>query len=562
MIKTENEIAACSQYNLASLFELVAQAIPQRQALVAGSSRLTYQQLDDRAGRLGAHLLEVNVQPGQHVAILAWNRAEWVESMLACFKIRAVPVNVNYRYVDSEIRHLLSDSQAVAVIAERSFVPTIDRLWAELPALRHLVVIEDAGSAPVGGAGVAYEESLASADPAASIMPRSSDDHYLLYTGGTTGMPKGVLWRSEDIFFAALQGGHPGGEPIQRPGEIVKHLVGEPRPWLVTSPLMHGNGQWNTLTPLLSGRGAILWTQHKYDPAGVAELAAIEGPELLVLIGDGMARPFADTLSKQSHSWDLSTLRFISSGGATLSPIVKRELKRSLPDVVVLDGFGSSETGANGVAIGNGENGAAKFRVGAGTTVVDDELRPMSPGTGRAGRLARTGRIPLAYWNDPAKTAATFPIGPDGTRWAIPGDRAVLEVDGTITLLGRGSMCINTGGEKVYPHEVEGVLMAHPAIADAVVVGMPHERFGQQVAAVAVSRTAPAPALDTLRDDLRHQLAAYKLPRRLVLVDAIRRTAAGKPDYVWAREVLRNSTDPEVALDPKAGSATQPGVST
>ena len=440
-------------FNLADLFEIVADAVPDRTALVAGR-RLSYADLDGRSTRVGRHLVDAGIAPGEHVAVLSWNRAEWLETMLGVFKARAVPINVNYRYVDTELRYLLNDAAAVALVAERSFLDAVARIRPELPNVRHVVAIDDGSDTELGDA-VDYEDALAQASPQREFAPRSGDDHYLLYTGGTTGPPKGVVWRVEDLFFAALSGGNPGGAPIERPEELALRVPDAPQPWLVTSPLMHGNGQWNSLTPLLTGRGVVLWTEHRFDPAGVARMVSKERPQVLVLVGDGMALPFVDAVEAAPGDFDLSSVAVIASGGAILSPTVKRRLLEVMPGCLIVDGFGASETGTSGTLVGDGGDGQPRFSMRDDTAVLDDDMRPVAPGSGIAGRLARRGRIPLAYWNDPEKTAKTFPTDAEGTRWAIPGDLAVPEADGTIRLLGRGSSCINTGGEKVHPEEVE-----------------------------------------------------------------------------------------------------------
>jgi 3-oxocholest-4-en-26-oate---CoA ligase len=372
---------------------------------------------------------------------------------------------------------------------------------------------------------------------------RSGDDHYVLYTGGTTGPPKGVVWRAEDLFFAALSGGNPGGAPIERPEGLPQVIPDTPQPWLVTSPLMHGNGQWNSLTPLLTGRGVVLWTGHRFDAAAVAGLVSQERPQVLVLVGDGMALPFVDTVEAAPGDFDLSSVVVIASGGAILSPTVKRRLLAVMPGCLVVDGFGASETGTSGTLVGDGGEGQPRFSVRADTAVLDDDLRPVAPGSGIVGRLARRGRIPLAYWNDPEKTAKTFPTDADGTRWAIPGDLAVHEADGTIRLLGRGSTCINTGGEKVHPEEVEAALKSHPAVRDAFVVGVPDDRFGERVTAVITvpAGAATAPDVDELRAFLRPLVAGYKAPRQVVVVPSLQYTPQGKPDFRWARDVAASS---------------------
>lgn len=517
-------------FNLADLFEIAADAVPDRTALVAGERRLSYAELDQRATRVGRHLVEAGVGPGDHVAVLSWNRAEWLESMLGAFKARAVPVNVNYRYVEAELAYLLSDAAAVALVAERPFADAIERIRPELPKLHHVLVIDDG-----------YEDAVAGASPERAFRPRSGDDRYLLYTGGTTGAPKGVEWRSEDLFFAALSGGNPGGVPIDQPEDLRAVIPDAPQPWLVTSPLMHGNGQWNSLTPLLTGRGVVLWTEHRFDAAAVARLVTEERPQVLVLVGDGMALPFVDAVAAAPERFDLTSVAVIASGGAILSPSVKRRLIELMPGCLIVDGFGASETGTSGTLVGDGGDGSPRFSVRADSAVLDDDLRPLAPGSGVVGRLARRGRIPLGYWNDAEKTARTFPTDADGTRWAIPGDLAVHEADGTVRLLGRGSSCINTGGEKVHPEEVEAVLKSHPQVRDAFVVGVPDDRFGERVAAVITVRGDDAPDVDEIRSFLRPLLAGYKAPRQVVVAPSLQYTPQGKPDFRWAKEIAQST---------------------
>jgi fatty-acyl-CoA synthase len=540
-------------FNLADLFEVTAGAVPERLALVAGDNRLTYAELDERASRFGRHLLDAGIEAGEHVAVLSWNRAEWMEAMIGAFKARAVPINLNYRYTAEELAQVLVDSGAAAIVAERSFLPHLDQVRDQLPRLRHTVVVEDGSDAVPPAAASSYEAALAAADPHADFGPRSGDDRYVLYTGGTTGAPKGVVWRAEDIFFAALSGGRPGGEPISTPTELAEAIV-ERRPWLVTSPMMHGNGQWNSLVPLLTGQGVVLWTGHRFDASDVARLAVDEAASLLVLIGDGMALPFLDAVEADPSAYDLSALRVIASGGAILSPALKARLAALLPRVTVVDGFGASESGSSGRLVGRGEGGPPRFSMSEDTAVLDDDLKPVP--VGDVGRLARRGHVPLGYWNDPIKTAATFPTDADGVRWAVPGDLARPEADGTITLLGRGSTSINTGGEKVHPEEVATAVKSHPAIIDAIVVGAPDERFGQRVVAVIQPAPGAAPTVESVREHLRPILAGYKAPRQLVLADELRYTAQGKPDLRWATDLVLGEPEGN-RPEPRSGAEEQ-----
>jgi fatty-acyl-CoA synthase len=469
------------------------------------------------------------------VAILSWNRAEWIETMLGVFKIRAVPIPVNYRYFAAELHHVLADSDSVALVGERSLLARVEEIRADLPKLRHVVVLEDGGDNEVAD-GVRYEDALKDASPADDFPERSGDDRYIMYTGGTTGYPKGVEWRCEDIFFGALGGGNVLGDPITSPEAIAANAQQPPMAVLDCAPVMHGAGQWVAFMGLFSGAKVVLYTDHAFDPAAALNLLATEQANVMMLVGDVMARPVAEELAKGGH--DTSSLFAIASGGAPLTETAKDELRAHLPNVMFLDNYGASETGACGPSVG-GKEGTARFMMKPGITVLDEDLRPVRPG--EIGRLARSGHIPLGYYNDPDKTASTFFTDAEGTRWSIPGDFASLEEDGTIVLLGRGSLVINTGGEKVYPEEVEVALKDHPDVYDCVVVGLPDERFGQCVAAVVAPRPGTAPTLEELTEHCRDRLAGYKLPRRLRLVPQVRRTAVGKSDYKWARSVLADA---------------------
>ncbi|POM26499.1 Long-chain-fatty-acid--CoA ligase FadD19 [Actinomadura rubteroloni] len=519
-------------YNLADLLEILAHAGPERPALVAGKERRTYRELNERASRIGHHLAEAGVAPGEHVAILSYNRAEWLEAMLGIFKIRAVPIPVNYRYVAAELHHVLSDSDAVALVGERSLLARVAEIRDDLPKLRHVVAVEDGDTTGIEGA-VEYEAALAAASPDDDFPERSSDDRYIMYTGGTTGYPKGVEWRCEDIFFGALGGGNVLGDPIGSPEAIAANAAQPAMAVLDCAPVMHGAGQWVAFMGLLSGAKVVLYTEHAFDPKVALDLLAEEQANVLMVVGDVMARPIAKELAKGGY--DTSSLFAIASGGAPLTTAAKDALQAHLPNVMFLDNYGASETGTTGPSVGGAE-GTARFQMKPDTTVLDDDLNVVKPG--EIGKLARSGHIPLGYYNDPVKTASTFFTDATGKRWSIPGDFATLEADGTITLLGRGSLMINTGGEKVYPEEVEVALKDHPDVYDAVVVGLPDERFGQRVAAVVAPRPGTSPTLDELTEHCRGRLAGYKLPRQIVLVDEVQRTAVGKSDYKWARSVF------------------------
>jgi len=542
------------EFNLADLFEIVADTCPDRTALVAGDVRLTYRELDERATRVAQHLRAAGVAPGDWVAILAWNRAEWIEAQHGIYKARNAVVNINYRYVAEELRYLLDNSDAVAIFFERAFAPMLAEVVGSTPKLRHFVVIEDGTDDPAADAAVTalgaveYEAALAAASPSrVGLGPRSADDLYVLYTGGTTGMPKGVMWRAEDIFFAALGGGGFGQTPITTPGELAGRVPpdGSELRSMVNAPMMHGGGQWVSWITFYSGGTVILNVDHHFDPEKVWRIAARERALTVMVVGDAMARPLTEAIDRLPADVDISGVVSVGSGGSILSPAIKNELRAKLPNVFVLDSFGASETGAAGSVMDmDGPAQGPRFTVNEQMTVLGEDWRPVEPGSGHQGMLARRGHIPLGYWKDEEKTAATFVTDPDGVRWVIPGDHAVIEADGTITMLGRGSVCINSGGEKIFPEEVEMALKAHPAVFDAVVVGVPDDRFVERVAAIVQVRAGhPVPELAELQESCRAHIAGYKVPRELHVTDVVPRTPVGKPDYRWAKRLALGETD-------------------
>lgn len=522
-------MAPTRSFHLADLFEIVADTVPERLALVAGAQRRSYAELDERATRAAHALVARGVQEGDHVSIIAWNRVEWVETMLALWKVRAVPINVNYRYVAAEIDYMLDNSDTTFVVCEPEFVAVLDDV---APATPRLVI------------GAEYEAALAEASPRRDGLPeRSGADRYLLYTGGTTGLPKGVEWRHDDIFFAALGGGGFGQPPITTPEELAERVPSaEARVITVcNAPMMHGGGQWVSCIGFFGGGTVVLNAEHHFDPHWVWRTVAAEGANSVMVVGDAMGRPLVEALAAGGPDgpYDASGVFVIGSGGGILSRHVKEQLRALVPGAMVMDSFGASETGAGGSVMDlDGPAAGPRFSMGPFMSVLDDDLRPVAAGSGRSGRLARSGHIPIGYYKDPDKTAATFVTDAEGRRWVVPGDHAVVESDGSITLLGRGSGCINTGGEKVYPEEVEEAAKSHPAVFDCVVVGVPDDRFVERVCALVSLRPgADTPTLEALQAHCRETIAGYKVPRELRVLDHVVRTPVGKPDYRWAKQV-------------------------
>jgi acyl-CoA synthetase (AMP-forming)/AMP-acid ligase II len=515
-------------FNLADLYELVADAVPDREALIAGDRRLTYRALDERANRLAHHLSSIGIGKDDHVGLHLLNGTEYAEGMLACFKIRAVPINVNFRYVAEELRHLFEDGDVVVNICNERFLDRVDAVRAELPKLREVIVVERD-----------YEDRLAAHSPDRDFGERSPDDLYCAYTGGTTGFPKGVIWRQEDIFFAGMGGGDVmhAGNYVSKPEELVERLPDPGLVALATPPFMHVSAHWLLFSVMFGGGKMVVTPEGRFDPKLIWRLVSDEGVNMLIIVGDAMARPLAEELEANRDSINTSTLLVVGSGGAILSPSTKEKISSMLPTTMIADGYGSSETGTIGsqrMMPGEQAKGA-RFSMGDNARVFDDDFKQVAPGSGVIGRLARRGYIPLRYHKDPEKTASTF-VEVEGERWVLPGDYATVLEDGSIELLGRGSVSINTGGEKVYPEEVEAVVKGHPDVFDAVVVGVPDERWGERVVAVVMPAHGADVSLEAIQEHCRDKLAGYKVPRDICVVDEVVRSPAGKTDYRWAKE--------------------------
>jgi acyl-CoA synthetase (AMP-forming)/AMP-acid ligase II len=531
------------EWNIADLFEATVDAVPEREALVAGSARRSYAELERRANRLAHHLAGEGVSAGEHVGIQAFNCAEFVEGMLACYKLRAVPININYRYVEAELAYLFDNADLVALVHQRQFAPRIEAIRGGLPKLRHFLAVEDGSSEDISALGsVRYEEALAAASDARDFGPRSPDDRYVLYTGGTTGMPKGVVWRQHDVIFT-LGGGidHVTATPLPSPEAMTAKTKNPPMTSLALAPMMHGASQWGTLSGVFVGNKIVLYSERSFDAAKVWELVERERVNVMMVTGDAMARPLADELPRAKASRDLSSLIALASTAAIFSPSVKAQFKATFPNLVLTDSLGSSEGGFNGTAMYDPnaprrEGAGVNVRPGRDTVVLDEQLRPVQPGSGVIGRVARGGNVPLGYYKDPKKSAEVF-VEVEGKRYSIPGDFAKVEADGTLTMLGRGSVCINSGGEKIYPEEVEAALKSHPDVFDAIVVGLPDERWGEKVTAVVQPREGRTPDLQALAAHCRTLVAGYKVPKALHVVERIQRQPSGKPDYPWAKRV-------------------------
>ena len=534
-------------WNFGTVFESVADAIPDSPALVQDDRRRTWHEFDERAARLAAAFRALGLGPDSKVAFYLYNSNEYLETLFATFKLRAVPANVNYRYTADELAYLLDNSDAEVVVFHGSLGDRVDAVRDPNLKVRATVQVDD-GSPLVQGA-VRYEDLVGAHEPMERIE-RSGDDVIFLYTGGTTGMPKAVMWRHEDLFAALAPLAYsffgldmPDNSKDAGSRALKVHESGLVPVHLPASPLMHGTGQFSTLQALfLGGRIVTLESRH-FDPDELWRVVQHERVSQIAIVGDAFAKPMLRALDEadaRGEPYDLSSLLLVISSGVMWSESVKRELIERHP-VIAYDSLGSSEgVGfANAITTTDSKGETAKFSVGPNTKVFTDDDRDVKPGSGEVGYLAVGGNIPLGYYKDRAKTKSTF-REVDGKRYSIPGDYATVEEDGTVTLLGRGSVSINSGGEKIFPEEVEEAVKQHSEVADVVVVGVPDERFGEAVTAVVAPTPGGTPDEEEIAAAVeRSGLARFKRPRHVVVVEAVPRGPNGKADYAWARDTAR-----------------------
>ncbi|WP_027503511.1 acyl-CoA synthetase [Rhodococcus sp. UNC363MFTsu5.1] len=528
--------------NIADFVEHSIDLNPERVALLDSDREITYAQLEERTNRLAHYLQDHGVKPGDKVGIYSRNTIEAIEAMVAVFKARAVMVNVNYRYVENELQYIFENSDMAALIVERRYADKVANVLPNTPLVKSVVVVEDGTDLDYASfGGVEYEQALSEGSPERDFGERSPDDIFMLYTGGTTGMPKGVMWRHED-WWRVLGGGtnFVTGERVEDEWELAK--VGAANPAMVRfpiPPMIHGGSQSAVFHSLFGGGTLVMHPE--FDGHAVWQVIDRHKVNLIFITGDAMARPMLDALKagnpETGEPYDLSSLYVMASSAALFSPALKDEFLDLLPNRYITDSIGSSETGFGGLAAvtkGATHTGGPRVKIDAATVVLDDEGNVVEAGSGKVGVLARHGHIPLGYYKDEKKTAETFKVY-NGVRYSIPGDYATVEEDGTVTMLGRGSVSINSGGEKIYPEEVEGAIKTHPDVFDTLVVGVPDERFGQRVAAVVATRDGARPSMNDIVAAARKEIAGYKVPRSVWFVDEIKRSPAGKPDYKWAK---------------------------
>ena len=529
-------------FNIADMFEMVADKVPSRDALVCGDQRASFADLETRSNRLAHYLSERGVKAGDHVGLYLYNCNEYLEGMMACFKIRAVPINVNYRYVQEELLYIFDNADMVACIHNREFIPHIGEIRASAPDLHtYIYVNDDSDFDPAAIDTAEFESVMAGQSQERDFGERSDDDLFVLYTGGTTGMPKGVMWPHKSVFFAAMGGGgwfHPDGA-VTEPEQIADRVGDFPIVGMALAPLMHGACWWYACIQLLAGNTVILNPARSLVGEDVWDIVAGEKVNALSIVGDAMAVPLLDSLDANPERWDLSSVFSVGSGGAVFSESKQEAFRQHFPNVFITNSFGSSESGNMGMD-GGGKKGQGLGNVVKSefmSVVSDIEGQPhhhVKPG--EMGIFARSGFIPVGYYNDPAKTAKTI-VDVDGKPWLLLGDEARLEDDGSITVYGRGSNCINSGGEKIFPEEVEQALKAHPDIFDCLVVATPDERFGSKVTAVAAVRGDAQLSLASVQEEARKHIAGYKVPRELHIVEVVPRAPSGKPAYPKALEI-------------------------
>ncbi|MCL4673498.1 MAG: AMP-binding protein, partial [Sphingomonadaceae bacterium] len=511
--------------------------VPERLAVVGENDRLTFAELNDRCDRLAAGLAAHGVGRGDSVGLYLHNGPAYLEAFIAACKLGAVPYNVNYRYRADELRYLFANADSAAIVHGAEFSPIMREVRGDVPTLKVTVAVDDGSGADIAGS-VPYAELLAH-EPGGP-WERSEDDYLLCYTGGTTGMPKGVMWPHRAFVFACAGGAgyfNPHG-PIATPQDIESRARdGYPMKLFPLAPLMHMAAMWAVWSALLNGLAIVLDEGRVFDAERVLDIAEREQANLIQFVGDAMATPLRDALRSNPGRWNLAHVVNLGSGGAVFSQHLKDDLKALVPTANITDGLGSSETGMSGLAEKSDE-GVMRLPANAQQQIVVDGRLGTE---GETGLIARTGNTPIGYYNDPVKTAETF-VTIDGTLWAVSGDAGRLDGDGMITVFGRGSTCINTGGEKVFPEEVEEVLRTHPAIFDAVVAGQPDPRWGERVIAVVSLREGhDQPAFEAVKHYAGERLAGYKVPKALVWVEEVKRSPAGKQDYRWAKEMAADA---------------------
>ena len=528
--------------NIADLFEHAVDAVPDKPAVQVGDDVITFAALEAEANKLAHFLQSRGIKPGDHVGLYSKNSIEHVIALIAVLKVRAVAINVNYRYVAGELEYLFDNADLVGLVLDRVYAPLVAEVAPKFPKITTYVAVPnplepDDESDLSSFGGVTLAEATAGQSDARDFGERSPDDLHIIYTGGTTGFPKGVMWRHED-FWRALGGGidFMTGEPLEEFDQSKKAL-GESLISLPLSPLMHGGAQASLLMHLFSGQVTIL--EPKFDPVRTWEIVDKYGVQMMFMTGDAMAVPLIDAY--EGGGYDGQTLFAIASSAAIFSKSVKERWMRHFPNAVFTDSIGSSEAGFQGTGLQEASalsTDGPVISIPPTTGVIDDDNNLLDPAkdVGKVGRTVRSGAVPVGYYKDPEKSAKTF-ITIDGVRYSIPGDFCRIEEGNRLTLLGRGSNCVNTGGEKVYPEEVEQAIKAHPAVYDALVIGLPDEKYGQRVAAVVQLRDDEQLTLEGLREFLRTSLSGYKLPRALTVVAEVPRNATGKAQYPKAKEM-------------------------
>ena len=541
------------EFNAADIFEGVVDRVPDREAIVHGSTRLTYKELDARSNKAANALKKLGIKKGSHIGIYAFNCVEWLEIMLGAYKLCAIPININYRYVEEELKYLIDNADMEAIFYHKQFSNKLENIKTHLPLLKDFICIEDdSGEDDVIDKSFNFEDLIANEDESRLDVDRSGDDKYILYTGGTTGMPKGVVWRMEDVLMT-LGGGIDAvtGEKYPTPEAFADKCLQDQTIALALAPFMHGGAQWQSFNSFFSGWKLIINDQVSFDADYVWEVVAKEKVMNLTIMGDAMGRPLCDALPRAiEKGLDLSSLFVLSSTASVFSASIKDTILEYLPNLFLIDAVGSSETGATGVNIHTKDGklkdsgGGPKFTKPNFSEILNLDTKEVIPpsDTETIGYLARKGHVPVAYYKDEEKSKKTF-IEVGGVRYSIPGDMAKYEEDGQMTLLGRGSVSINSGGEKIFPEEVEMALKAHPNIFDCLVVGVKDDRWGQKVVAVIQRRENDELSLDDIKDVASKYIASYKMPKEIVFSELIERAPSGKPNYQWAQEFANSKLE-------------------